>query len=154
MSEATLQADLKREILQLTHLFGEADVVIDDWSILDGGNANAPYVIIVSSDTLEVTRIQTDDKLTSWTIPFYIIVKFDDWDSARSSLGATRQGVLDHLKATEGYLDASGRLAWGLRSIRALEPVSEIYDRFIENPEEALPVFLAHKLGAVVEEVI
>lgn len=154
MSEATLQADIQRELLRLTSLFSTGDIVINDWSILDKANAGAPYVNILSSDTLEVEDIQIDSNLTRWTIPFYVIVKFTDWDESRSALGTTRQSVIDQLKVTESYQDASGRLAWGLRGIRSLEPVSEIYDRYVENPEESLPVFLAHKLGAVVEEVI
>lgn len=151
MSEATLQNDIQRELLRITGTFSSGDVVINDWSILDGGNASAPYVIIQTADDPNVSGIQTGAALTSYTIPIYVVVKFDDWDSARSALQTTRQAVIDWLLDTVNYHNDSGRLAWGIRSIRALEPVTEVYDRYNENPEESLPVFLAHKLGAVVE---
>ena len=155
MSEATLQADMQRELLRDTGTFSSGDVVINDWSILDGPNDKAPYVIIQSSDDPGVELIQEEKALFRYTIPFTIVVQFDDWDSARSALQTTRQTVLNRLsKKTAEFQDASGRLDWGLRTIRSLEPVSEIYDRYAENPEESLPIFLAHRLGALVEEIV
>ena len=154
MSEANLQVMMQTELLRITGTFSSGDVVINDWSILDGPNANAPYVNIQSSDTVSVENIQQEEPLTRYTIPFTVVVKFDDWDTARAALQTVRQTVIDWLKDTASFQDANGRLAWGLRSIRSLEPVSEIYDKYVENTEEALPVFLAHKLGAVVEEII
>ena len=154
MSEATLQADIQRELLRITGTFSSGDVVIDDWSVLDGPNANAPYVIILTSDTLSVTQIQTETPLFSYTIPFYVIVKFIDWDTSRAALGVARQTVINWLAAPDSFQAASGRLAWGMRSISAVEPVSEIYSRYEENPAESLPIFLAHKLAAVVEYIV
>lgn len=151
MSESTLQTDIQRELLRITGTFSSGDVVINDWSILDGPNNNAPYVIIQSSDTVSVDNIQQELPLFSYVIPFTVVVAFDDWDTARASLQTTRQTVINWLADTENYQDASGRLAWGLRGIRALEPVSEIYDRYAENPDESLPIFLAHRLGAQVD---
>jgi len=155
MSEAVLQADLQREILRDTGTFSSGDVTINDWSILDGKNSNAPYVIIQSSDDPRVDLMQEEKALFAYTIPFTIVVKFDDWDTARAALQTTRQTVLNRLtRKSAEFLDASGRLDWGLRGIRSLEPVSEIYDRYAENPEESLPIFLAHRLGALVEELV
>ena len=154
MSEAILQADIKRELLRITGTFSTGDVTINDWSILDGPNDKAPYVIIQSSDTIDVSQMQQESPLYSYTIPFTVVVQFDDWDTARAALQTARQTVVDWLADTANYVAASGRLAWGLRRIRALEPVSEIYDRYAENPDESLPIFLAHRLGATVEEIV
>lgn len=155
MTEAVLQADMQREILRDTSTFSSGDVVINDWSILDGPNDNAPYVIIESSDTLGAEIVQQEQVLFSYVIPFTVIVQFTDWDESRAALQTARTTVVNRLTGRTATLqNASGKLDWGLRAIRALEPVSEIYDRYQENPEESLPIFLAHRLGAQVEELV
>lgn len=153
MSEATLQNDIQRELLRITGTFSSGDVVINDWSILDGGNASAPYVNILSSDTFTLSGAQTGSKEYLWNIPLILYVAFDDWMPSRAEVGTARQTVIDALSNTESYLDASGRLAYGMRTIRNLGPIEPYYDHYPEEPDEALPIFLYQILVAEVAEV-
>lgn len=151
MSEATLQADLQRELLRLTSTFSTGDVTICDWGILDGSSANAPYVIIDASDTFTASKAQSQWNQI-WNIPFTLVVKFDDWDTSRADIAAKRQIVLAALRDTKNYNSASIALAWGLREI-ASESIDPVYDRYAANPNESLPVFLSQKMIATVEEI-
>lgn len=154
MSEATIQADIKRELLRITATFSTGDVVVDDWSVLDGPNANAPYVIIETSDTFSMGTPHIEGQTITWTIPMLIVEKFSDWDTSRAALGATRQIVINWLRDTDNYHQSSGRLAYGLRGLRSLEPLLPIFDRYEENPAESLPVFLGQTIAAIVDEPI
>jgi hypothetical protein len=152
MSEAVLQADLQRELLRLTATFSAGDVTINDRSILDGANKNAPYVVIDSADSLHAEHMQEQWQVL-WSIPFMLVVKFTDWDASRSALSTVRQTVITALMDVEHYLPASALLAFGLQSIDSETPIGEIYDRYLEDAVEALPVFLAQRLTAQVLEI-
>jgi hypothetical protein len=152
MSEAVLQADLQRELLRLTATFSAGDVTINDRGVLDGANDNAPYVVIDSADTFRAELIQTEWNIT-WTIPFMLVVKFIDWDTSRTALSTVRQTVLTALMDVEKYSDASALLAFGLQSINSETPIGEIYDRYLEEAVEALPVFLAQRITLQVLEI-
>jgi len=152
MSEAVLQADLQRELLRLTSTFSAGDVTINDRSILDGGNSNAPYVVIDSADDFRLEKVQ-EQWTAVWSIPFMLVVKFVDWDTSRHELSTTRQTVLDALKSVEDYSDSSALLAFGLTAINSETPIGEIYDRYLEENVEALPVFLAQRITLQVLEI-
>jgi hypothetical protein len=152
MTEAILQADLQRELLRLTATFSSGDVTINDRSILDGANASAPYVVIDSADTFRAELVQSEWQVT-WTIPFMLVVKFIDWDTSRTSLSTVRQTVLSALMDVNNYHDSSALLSWGIQSINAETPIGEIYDRYLEEAVEALPVFLAQRITLQVLEI-
>ena len=150
MSEATLQADLQREFLTLTSLFSNGDVTINDWNLLDGPNENAPYIIIENSDDFAIAAIQTS-ATRLWLIPFTLFVRFLDWGTSEAAFAAARQPVLDHL-VNKAYAAASGNLNFGIRSIRAGSPIGYVYDRYVENDAESLPVFLSQRIIVEVAE--
>jgi len=150
MSEATLQADLQRELLRLTSTFSSGDVTISDWSILDGSSAAAPFVVIGVADDFDS---ETENVWTaSWTIPFDLIVRFTDWDDSMLALRNARQTIISNLRDTTHYQNASAALAWGLRRISAGSGVSEIYDKYNENTVESLPVYLSQQINMEVAE--
>lgn len=151
MSEAVLQADLQRELLALTSLFSAGDVVVNDWGVLDQGNAKAPYVNIETVEIFSAATPQSQWELT-WNIPFSLIVKFVDWDTSRGEIATARATMLARLLYPEKYLDASGLLAYGLRGIRGMGE-APIYDRYPEENVEALPVFLSYRMSAIVAEI-
>lgn len=144
MSEATLQADLQREFLRITPTFSTGDVTINDWSILDGPNANAPYIIIQSSDDFVIGSIQSVAK-RAWSIPFMLVVRFQNWGTSEAELATTRQTVLDWL-VNKSFASQSGALNFGIRSIRAGTPIGYIYDRYVENETESLPAYISQTL--------
>jgi hypothetical protein len=150
MSEATLQADLQREFLTLSSLFSTGDVTINDWNILDGPNVNAPYIIIENSDEFAIAAIQTSPSRL-WMIPFTLFVRFLDWSTSEVAFAAARQSVLDHL-VNKVYQAASGNLNFGIRSIRSGSPIGYVYDRYVENDAESLPVFLSQRMIVEIAE--
>lgn len=151
MTESILQADLQRELRRLTSVFGSDDVVICDWSVLDGSSQNAPFVIIDVADTFDIDGI-LGTYSEVWQLPFDLVVRFTDWDTARAALRDARESVITHLRKTENYNNASGLLAWGLRKISSGSGIEDIYDKYNENPIESLPVYLSQTIILEVEE--
>lgn len=151
MSEATIQADLQRELLKLTSLFSTGDVVIGDWRVLDGSSDNAPYAIIEVSDSFSFAGAQAEWSGV-YSIPFTLIVKFTDWDLSMLAMRDARQTVIDALKSTTFYNSASTALAWGLRSIASSTSINPVYDRYDENDAESIPIFLSQQIILEVEE--
>jgi hypothetical protein len=152
MSEATLQADLQREFLTLNTLFSTGDVTINDWDVLDGPNVNAPYIIIENSDDFAIATIQTSASRL-WMIPFTLFVRFLDWSTSEVVFAAARQPVLDKLDVKKSsFSSSSGRLRAGIRSIRSGGPIGYVYDRYVENDTESLPVFISQRIIVEVEE--
>ncbi len=143
MSEAILQADLQREFLSLTALFSVGDVTINDWNVLDGPAENAPYIVIENSDDFAVATLQTSPSRL-WMIPFTLFVHWLDWSTSEVAFAAARQPVLDHL-VNKAYAAASSNLNFGIRSIRSGSPIGYVYDRYVENETESLPVFLSQR---------
>lgn len=150
MTEATLQADLQRELLRLTATFSSGDVTIGDWSVLDGSSLAAPFVIIEVADTFDSNTENT--WTTNWTIPFTLLVRFIDWDTSMLAMRDARATVLTALRDTTHYHASSTALAWGLRKLSAATGIDAVYDRYNENTAESIPVFLAQKINLEVEE--
>lgn len=144
MSEATLQADLQREFLTLTSLFSSGDVTINDWNVLDGPNENAPYIVIENSDDFAIATIQTDP-IPLWMIPFTLFIRFLDWGTSEAAFAAVRQPILDHL-VNKAYAAGSGNLNFGIRSIRSGSPIGYVYDRYVQEEAESLPVFISQRI--------
>ena len=150
MSEAALQADLQREFLTLTSLFSTGDVTINDWDVLDGPNVNAPYIVIENSDDFAIAAVQTSPSRL-WMIPFTLFVRFLDWGTSEVAFAAARQPVLD-LLVNKAYQAASGNLNFGIRSIRSGSPIGYVYDRYVAEDSESLPVFLSQRLIVEIAE--
>ena len=141
---------MQREFLTLTSLFSAGDVTINDWNVLDGPNENAPYIIIENSDDFAIATVQTDP-IPLWMIPFSLFVRFLDWSTSEAAFAAARQPVLDHL-VNKAYTAASGNLNFGIRSIRSGSPIGYVYDRYVENEAESLPVFLSQRIIVEIAE--
>ena len=151
MTEAVLQTDLQRELLRLTATFSAGDVVINDWSVLDGGNDKAPYVNIETAETFDVATVQSQFAVT-WNIPFSLIVKFVDWDTSRNAIATHRATILTALMDVDHYHESSALLSYGIRSIRGVGE-APIYDRYPEEGVESLPVFLSYRMALTAIEI-
>lgn len=151
MSESSLVSLLRTELRRLTTVFETNDVVINDWSILDGPSENSPYILIENSDQFDTDNLQTEGTIL-WRIPFWIINRFVDWKTSLSSFQSYRDSVLTHLAHPEDFLDESAVLSWGVRGFHNDGDVVGIYDRYTQNDSEALPVFHAQRIILLVEE--
>jgi hypothetical protein len=152
VSEKTLQESIQTELLRLTSTFSTGDVVIDDWSVLDGPSSKAPYAIINASEEFSTDLIRSQWS-TVWNIPVTLIVAFSDWGVTERALRDLRQTILDKLTNPDGFTSSNGVLAWGIQSVRSGGGFEGVYDRYVENPVEAIPVFLSHRVILNVQEI-
>jgi len=152
MSEATILTQLQTELRRLASTFASADVTVNDWGVLDGPSSAAPFAIIEASDDFTVDEIQASWSAL-WSIQVTLIVKFDDWDTAKAALTTVRQTVINHLVDVEHMQSANGSLAVGIESVRSDGGIAAVYDKYNENAAEALPVFLAQRLIITVGEM-
>ena len=67
MSEKLIQEGIQ-DAIQAMDAYANADVVINDWTILDQADSAAPYVIIENSDTFKAPQTAGDPSRT-WEIP-------------------------------------------------------------------------------------
>jgi len=152
MSESVIQADIQRELLKLTSLFSAGDVVISDWSVLDGSSQSAPFAIIDTANDFSMDGVQADYSVT-WQIPFDLVVRFIDWDTSRLAIRDARETIVNALRKTENYNSASAILAYGIRRIYSGSGISEVYDKYNENAAESLPAFLSQTITLEVVEI-
>lgn len=158
MSEATLQADLQRELLTITGSFSAGDVTINDMDVLSGPTDNAPYAIVETADDFELELIDTQWSNT-WQIPLLLVVFFTDSDAAQNALTTLRDAVIAKLLNKGGFSASSSKLTWGLRGIRNAGPTDYIYDsakvRAAEDQdlEPPLPTYITQRLVATVQEI-
>lgn len=148
-TETTIQAAIQTAF-QAMDEFADADVIINDWDVLDQSSANAPYALIENSDDFE-SRQDTQTPENKWYIPANIIVRWIDWKTSYDALRVLRDAVI--AKINSDTVRAAGGLAGvNLRTIRNDGKQYYIYDPYASNPEESLPIFLAHRLILEVEE--
>jgi len=145
MTEATLQADLQRELLRLTSLFSSGDVTIGDWSVLDGSSQAAPFVIIEVAESFDSDT--ENNWQTNWVIPFTLIVRFVDWDTSMLAMRDARATILTALRDTTHYHASSTALAWGLKRLSAASGIDAVYDSYNENTAESIPVYLSQRIN-------
>jgi hypothetical protein len=153
MTEKDVQSQLQNELLTLTTLFSTGDVVINDWSVLDGPTAKAPFVIIEDSGTVEVGNPQVFSP-TTWVLPFTIVVAFRNWAESLNSFRDTRQAVLSHLQAVDSFAGVNGALAVGIREIRSQGEILSVFLKYTEDAANALPTFLAQDFILTISEPI
>ena len=71
ITEADVQLAMQTA-MQTISLFASADVVINDWDVLNQAGAKAPYVVIENSETLDSRQdVQTPN--TKWNIPIALL---------------------------------------------------------------------------------
>lgn len=151
MSEATIQSGIQTAIRAMAE-FADADVVINDWGIMDQASSNAPYVLIENSDTFE-SKQQTVSANTVWELPITLIERFTDWDTTLNNLRTRRQAIIDAIN-TGDIRTAGGLEAVDISSVRNDGGISYIYDAYIDPTDEpnALPTFISQRILLVAEE--
>jgi hypothetical protein len=99
MSEATIQLGIQAALRAMSE-FEDADIVINDWSVLDQSSSAAPYVIIENADDF-TSRQDTVTPVTRWEIPLTLIERFDDWQPALDNLRTRRQAIIDKINSDD-----------------------------------------------------
>ena len=151
MSEYTVQQGIQTAIRAMDE-FADADVVINDWGILDQSSANAPYVLIENSDDFNAEQ-DTQEPVTVWSIPVNLIEAFSDWDTTLNNFRTRRQAIID--KINSGTVRSAGGLdATNVRRVYNDGPIYHIEDKSLsdEQAREALPVFIGQRIILETEE--
>lgn len=129
---------------QITTLPSGAEVK-DGWmTVLAAPNENAPYALIDISDSAEASGIQTNDGNDLWQIPVHLVEAFVDYQTTRSKFRDDRQLIIDALTKPTSYDNASGILAFGIRSMKTKGLIYDILERYDqpENVRNRYPLFI------------
>lgn len=151
-TELSIVNGLIAEIQSLS-AFANADVVDNDWTLLDQASENAPYVIFEIADDFDAPLVSTASKAT-WSIPFTLIEVFTDWQTTSQNLRTRRQAIVDHFNSANDGATGGGLDGVMVDRIRSTSPVTPIYEQYLRDDEipDALPIFLSQRMVFEVEE--
>jgi len=153
MSEKAIQ-EAVQDTLQAMAEFADADVVINDWHVLDLANTNAPYVIIENSDGFEDRQLSSSAN-TIWQLPLNLFEPFQQsnygWKPTLDNLRDRRQAIVTKFRSAFRSPSGSGVTIDTIRNDSVIMPY---YDQYIpeENMNEAIPVFLYQRIILECEE--
>ena len=152
MTELAVQQGLQTIIRALSE-FADADVVINDWTVLDGGVAGAPYVIIFTADTFRARQYSTSEQ-TWWNVPVRMVEAFTDWETTLNNFSAHRQAIIDAMNALGTARAAGQATPVTIDEIRSEGPITPYYDPYLsaEQLPEATPIYLYQDLIFATEE--
>lgn len=127
--------------------FSSVDVAINDWSLLDAPNINAPYVIIQNADDF-TARKDTSVTQAQWLIPVELFVNFTDWKETLDRFRTYRQALVTLFGGSTDARSADGIEGLTIDVIRNRGPITPYYDKYIpaDLQPESLPVFLSQAL--------
>lgn len=134
--------------LRTLSAFSNADVTINDWSILDGSSANAPFLIIENSETFE-DRQSVKTPGTVWQLPVVLYERFVNWKDTSNNFRLHRQAILDAFDNADGNFRTAGGLPGVMiNRIRSSEAPGAVFHPDIDPRlrPDADPLFLAQKL--------
>lgn len=141
-------------LIQAMAEFADADVVINDWSVLDSPNPNAPYVILATADEFESKMDSAADQ-TKWSIPVALYEYFTDWPNTLNNFRTRRQAIIDLFNSAASNARSAGGLdAVQVNVIRSEGPIMPYYAPYTPSHQipEALPVYLHQTWIFEVEE--
>ena len=152
MRETTIQAAIQAKIQSMAE-FADADVVINDWSLLDQSSLAAPYVII--SNAVGITaRKDTAAEQVTYGIPITLIERFTNWKPTLDNLRTRREAIFNAYAANDNARSAGGLEGVTIDVIRTDGPEEPYFDRGLSAEQQAvaLPVFIQQTLVLDVEE--
>ncbi len=153
MSEAAIAAGIKTT-LQAMAEFANADIVDNDYGVMDGDMSQAPYVIIGTSDDF-ISEQDTQDHLTIWDINITLIEAFDTWETTLGTIRTNRQAILDIYNSTTSNARSAGGLEGvSINEIRADGPLVPVYPNWLDPDLEADsdPIYIMAPMIFVCEE--
>ena len=150
MNETAVQAAIQTTLKAMSE-FADADVVINDWSILDQSSLAAPYVIITNAADINEAR-DTSDAQTAYTVPVTLVERFTNWADTLNGLRNRREAIFNAF--TGSARSANGLEGTNFTRVRTVGPIVEYYDRGLSSEQlaVALPVFLQQDIAIDVEE--
>lgn len=153
-TQKQLQEGMQTFIRTITPAFASADVVINDWDLLDGPVAGAPYVIISNADEW-AARKQTAAAQREWQIVATLYEEFKTgekaWKTTMDNLRDRIEAILD--KVDEGAYRTAGLAGTNISAVRSGGPVEARYQPYL-TPEQlsgAMPIFVYQRMIFSVE---
>ena len=152
MNDTAVQSAIAVTIRAMSE-FADADVVINDWGILDQSSLAAPYVIITNAVNITSTK-DSGDEQASYSVPVTLIERFTNWKESLDNLRTRREAIFNAYTGSGNARSANGLAGTNIRSVRTEGPIVEYYDRAIPAELQAvsLPVFLQQTMVLEVEE--
>lgn len=154
-TEAALQSAIQTILQSITGTFASADVVINDWSILDGPRDSAPFAIIENSDDFSGLQ-RTSDANTRRDIPVTLAVRLgpDTWKEAQDNFRDAREAILSKFNEVGTARSAGGLEGVDITEIRSAGPIGYIYPIYVEPQNQPFvnPDFVSQRIIFVVEE--
>jgi len=151
MTEKSVQEGIQTSLRSMSE-FADADIVINDWTILDNSTSKAPYVLIENADEFD-SRQDSVTANTRWQVKITLIEVFTKWSTTLNNLRTRRQAIIDKINAV-GTARSAGQTATTIDRVYSLGPIGYIYDSYIpeDQIEEALPAYVTQAIGLDVEE--
>lgn len=146
MTEPNLLLQLQNQLQTLNTTFAKSSVVVNDWRILDSSNTKAPYIIIEGSSEFHVEDLQIGMNEIHRDVPVTIIVKFKDWKESLDQLVAIRQLIITMFSSMSSYAVSNESLNFAISGLKNEGPITGIYDHYLAEEREALPIFLAQTI--------
>lgn len=153
MSEKTLQEGIQESIQAMTE-FGNADVIINDWSFIDQPRENAPVVLIEDSDTF-LSRQDSQTANERWDIPINLFEAFQQydggWKPTLDNFRDRRQAIVEKIRGT---IRSPGGGSVTIDVIRNDSSITPYYDAYVteENIAEAIPIYIYQRIILECEE--
>lgn len=147
MSEKIVQ-DALLTILKTMVAFADADVVVNDWRILDGSSYAAPFIIIETSDEV-ISRQDSMIAETTYSIKVYLFEKFTTWKETLDRFTISRDAIYTLMNDSStgnraaGSQDAAST-AINIEEVRTSSGVEPWYQHYVaqEDLANAVPAYL------------
>jgi hypothetical protein len=138
-TEQTIQEALQT-IFQGMDEFGNDDVVINDWSVLDNPIEDSPYIIISNSDDFEASQ-PGKTQVTDWAIHITIFQQFSEWSTSFNLFRDSRQAIISVMVDGNRTLGLPGL---NLKTIENEGPIEPYFEPYLtpEEIQEAIPIFI------------
>ena len=144
-SEAAIQSGIQTAIKAMTE-FADADVVVNDWSLLDQPGNNAPYVIIQTADDFD-SQQDTVSPQNEYHVILTLVEIFENWKTTLDNLCTHRQAIIDKINTT------TVRSAGGLDGVRVRRVRNNgQVDYLFQNAEDTLPIYAMQEIVLEVED--
>ena len=153
INESAVQTAVAVFIRTLTE-FADADVVINDYSILDGSIDKFPVVIVTTADNFRATPATGGERNDFFEVPVVLYEKFiigkdaagKGWQKSLDNLRDRRQAIVD--KVFTGSNSSIGTAGLKVNEVRNEGPIDSLYNPKLNEVQlkDAMPIMLSQTI--------
>lgn len=151
MTDTTIMNGLV-SLLKTLQRFSKAEIVIDDYSILDETVHRSPYLILETPDDFESTQ-RTKIPVTVWNVPVTLFVRFTEWKDSLEEFRECRNELITLMNGTAGERSANQQ-STTIDTIKNIGKIQPFYDPYLseEQVKVAMPLFLFQTFLFIAQE--